>query len=160
MVFSWFHRHILSWRKCNVCVMIPYSSLFSFNKFYVDSFLSGTTLFHTHLHGAQSNRRLKMLNWLSPDSLLPQQLHKDRGEDRREETAFCLFLSLSALLWRHGGRVGQVEALPWGQTGCASMCLCECEWVCAITLLNQGLSCARSLLKLSVLLWTLSFYRL
>lgn len=157
MVFWWFNMHILSWRKCNVCndstePLVSTSSMLSF--------LSGTMLFHTHLQGAQSNRRLKLLNWLSSYSQKPQQLHKDREEDRREETAFCLFHSLSAFLWRHGGRVGQVETLPWGQTGCASMCSCECEWVCTFTLLDQGLSCARSLLKLSVLLWTLSFYRL
>lgn len=35
-------------------------------------------------------------------------------------------LFLSAFLWRQGERVGQVEALPWGQRGCACMCLRAC----------------------------------
>lgn len=134
---------------------------FLFNLFYIDSSCVGPHYFtplSNYSHGAQGNRRVKSINWLCPCSQMPQQLHKDRGEGRREETAFYLFLSLSVFLWRQGGRVGQVEALPWGQTGCASMCLCECEWVCTFTLLDKGLSCARCLLKLSVLFWTLPFY--
>lgn len=49
-----------------------------------------------------------------------------RGRTGRN-ISLCLFLSLSVFLWRQGERVGQVEVLPWGQTGCACMCLYACE---------------------------------
>lgn len=51
--------------------------------------------------------------------------------------------------------MGQVELLPWGQTG-ACMEVRECTF----TLLDQGLRRARRFLELTVLLRPLSLYRL
>lgn len=120
---------------------------------------AGPLFWHSTRH-SNTFKRVKSRNWLFSCSQMPQQLHKDTEEDRREEAAFSLFPSPAVFLWRHAGRVGQVEALPWGQTGCTGLCLCECGWACTLTLLHQSLSRARRLLELSVLLWTLSFNRL
>lgn len=81
---------------------------------------------------------------------------QQRGRPRRN-------ISLSVFLWRQGEEGGTGGGVAMGTDRGAHVCVCmhvnEC--VCVyVTLLDQGLSRARRLLKLPVLLWSLSFYRL
>ena len=124
------------------------------------------------LNGVQSRsrnewRKVKSINWVFLCFQRPQQLHKDRGEDGREETSLSVCSSLYQCFYgdkaRGWDRWRRCHGDRQGVRACVCMHVNECVRLCAsvhVTLLDQGLRRACRLLKLSVLLWPLSLYRL